>query len=472
MGGPVTGSAVATEVAPRGYASSGAVVAVLSTATLLVNLDLFIVNIGFPSIQREFAGASLATLSWVLNAYAIVFAAFLVPAGRLADRYGRRAGFLLGLAVFVLGSAGCALAPDAAALIAARAAQAAGGALIIPASLSLLLAAVPAERRAKAIGTWVAVGATAAGAGPVVGGLLVKASWRWIFVVNLPIGLLALVAAARVVPESRDRAPGRFPDLPGTGLLVLGVGALALGLVKGPVWGWTSRDELVTAAVTAGALLAFVARSARHPSPVVDPSLLRTRSFGLTALGLLVFTCSFSALVLGSVLFLTRIWGYSSVEAGFAIAPSPLVVPLVARGVAAALARRYGPHRVAVAGNLLLAAGAACWALSLGAARSYPADLLPGLLLSGAGVGLALPSLTTIGVSGLPAERFATGSAVLNMFRQVGAVLGIAVLVAIVDSARPGRVVHAFTTAWTSMAAVAVGAAVLAAAIGRTREPA
>jgi len=217
-----------------------AVVGVLSLAVFMSSLDLFIVNLAFPSISRQYPGTSLSSLSWVLNAYTIVFAAVLVPAGRWADRIGRRRALVAGLAAFSAGSLLCGLAPGVNALIAARVIQAAGAGVMVPASLSLLLAAVPAPARPKALGTWSALGALGAALGPVIGGALVQVNWRWVFWVNLPVGLAAMILAVKVVPESKDeRASGR-PDLIGAGLLAAAVGLVALALVKAPGWGWGS----------------------------------------------------------------------------------------------------------------------------------------------------------------------------------------------------------------------------------------
>src|SRR3954465_8103581 len=209
------------------------VLTVVCVGVFVASLDLFIVNIAFPDLQRDFGGTSLATLSWVLSAYALGFAALLVPAGRWADRMGRKRAFLGGLAVFTAASAACALAPGVGVLIAARAVQAAGAALLMPASLGLLLPEFPAEKRGLALGIWAAVGGTAAAAGPVVGGLLVELSWRWVFVVNVPVGIAAIVAGARVLHEIRDPSPVR-PDALGAGLLAASVGALIGAIVEGP----------------------------------------------------------------------------------------------------------------------------------------------------------------------------------------------------------------------------------------------
>src|SRR5258708_6924443 len=243
------------------------------------SLDLFIVNLAFPYIGREYPGTGLGTLSWVLNGYTIVFAAVLVPAGRWADRVGRRLVFVAGLVAFSLGSLLCGLAPGVAELIVARVIQAVGAGLMVPASLSLLLASVPATIRGQAIGTWSAFAALGAALGPVIGGSLVEISWRWVFWINLPVGLAAVLLATRVVPESRDeRAQGR-PDLIGAGLLAVAVGLLALALVEAPGWGWGSASfiGLLLASLACGA--AMVARSQRHHSPVIELGLLRSRTF-------------------------------------------------------------------------------------------------------------------------------------------------------------------------------------------------
>jgi len=215
----------------------GRVLLVLSAAAFMASMDLFIVNVAFEAIGRDFRAASLPDLSWVLNGYAIVYAAMLVPLGRLADRYGRKEGFLAGLGLFVIASAACALSPGLWWLVAFRLLQATGAAALTPTSLALLLRATEPSRRSRAVRIWAATGALAAAIGPVVGGLLVQASWQWVFVVNIPIGLAAMLAAVRWVPDSRDGTVERRPDLAGAALLALAVAAVALSVVKGPEWG-------------------------------------------------------------------------------------------------------------------------------------------------------------------------------------------------------------------------------------------
>jgi len=409
-----------------------AVIGVLALAVFMSSLDLFIVNLAFPYIGREYRGTSLSSLSWVLNGYTIVFAAVLVPAGRWADRIGRRRMLVAGLVTFSAGSLLCGLAPGVGPLIAARVVQACGAGMMVPASLSLLLAEVPAAARPRAIGTWSAVAALGAALGPVIGGSLVQISWRLVFWINLPVGLVAVLLALRVVTESRDpRASGR-PDLAGAALLAAAVGLLALALVKAPDWGWGSAGffGLLVASVACG--WAMVARSRRHHSPVIELELLRSRTFSGAFLASILYYAAFGAFVLSSVEFLTAVWGYSAVRAGLAIGPGPLMVLPVARLVAPRLAARLGgPGRVAVLGCAVGAAAQLLWLSRMGAHPAYVADLLPAQLLGGAGVGLTIPSLLGAGSASLEAARFGTGSGILNMARQVGTVLGVAGLVAI-----------------------------------------
>ena len=235
------------------------VLLIVSVGLFMSSLDLFIVNIAFPDLAASFDGASLPSLSWVLNAYAIVFAALLVPAGRIADRVGRKRVFVLGLVLFSLASALCAAAPTVPLLVAARVLQAAGGAMMIPTTLGLILPAFPPEQRALAIGIWSAISGIAAALGPPIGGLLVQLSWHWIFLVNVPIGLLTAVIAVRVLDEAREPDDGR-PDLLGAAMLALGIGLLTLGIVKGPDWGWSDPRDLAAFAAALLLIVAFVHR--------------------------------------------------------------------------------------------------------------------------------------------------------------------------------------------------------------------
>ena len=442
------------------------VVGVLSLAVFMSSLDLFIVNLAFPYISKQYPGTSLSSLSWVLNAYTIVFAAVLVPAGRWADRVGRRQVFVAGLALFSVGSVLCGLAPGVAALIAARVVQAAGAGAMVPASLSLVLAAVPAQARAKALGTWSALGALGAALGPVIGGALVQVNWRWVFWINVPVGIVAVLLAIRVVPESKDERELGRPDLIGAGLLAASVGLVALALVKAPDWGWGSAGfiGLLAASLACGA--AMVARSRRHHSPVIELELLRSRTFSGAFAASILYYAGFGAFVLSAVEFLTGVWHYSAVEAGLAIAPGPLMVLPFARVVAPRLAARLGgPGRVAVIGCAVNALSQLLWLYLMQAEPAYLTHLLPAQLLGGAGVGLAIPSLLGAGSMSLTPARFGTGSGILNTGRQVGTVLGVAGLVAILSRMSPTDPVATFQHGAVLIIAFFAAAGVVAAAL-------
>jgi EmrB/QacA subfamily drug resistance transporter len=444
------------------------VLIVTAVAVFMSFLDVTIVNVAFPDLERDFPEASRADLSWVLNGYNIVFAALLVPAGLVADRVGRRRMFFIGVWTFVGASVLSGIASSPEMLVAARLLQAAGGAILVPTSLALLLPEFPLESRATAVAIWGATGAVAAALGPSLGGVLVdELGWRWVFFVNVPIGLAALVPARGLLRETR-LGSGPLPDALGTGLLIVAVGALALGIVKGSEWGWDSARVLGSLGVAAVLLPALLLRSARHRAPVIDLTLFRTRSFAVANAGVFVFSSAFYALLLAGVLFLTQVWDYSILEAGFAITPGPLMAA-VAAPPGGRLSDRHGQRVVAVPGALLFAAGAGLLALNMDSTPDYVAEYLPAQILTGAGVGLSFASWSSAAVAQLPPERFATGSAVLACLRQIGAVVGIAVLVAVLEAAPAGDPLSGFTDAWTLMALAGLTTAALALALGRVR---
>ncbi len=382
---------------------------VVSVGVFVTSLDLFIVNIALPGLRSDFSGSSLAGLSWVLSAYAIVFAALLVPAGRIADRVGRRRAFIGGLAAFTVASALCAAAPSVLALVAARVLQAAGGAFLIPTSLGLLLPEFPRS----------AAPPPSASGGPWAewprrsdrpsAGLLVEASWRWVFLVNLPVGIGAVWAATRILHEVREPADTPRPDLVGSTALAAGIGALTLGIVKGQDWGWGSA--LVTATFAAAALFVgfFAWRSSHHPAPVVEPEILRVRSFAVANLANLLFFAAFGAMLLTSVTFMTSVWGYSTLTAGLALAPGPLMAAVFSVS-AGRLSDRFGQRAVAIPGALLCAAGFAWTIWQVGTTPAYVSEFLPGWLIGSAGVGLSISTLASAAAASLPPERFATGT--------------------------------------------------------------
>jgi EmrB/QacA subfamily drug resistance transporter len=435
-------------------------------AAFMATLDGFIVNVAFDAIRTSYQGTPLADVSWVPNAYTVVFAALLVPAGRLADRYGRRAGFIAGLTFFSAFSVGCAYSPTIWWLVAFRAAQAVGAALMVPSSLGLVIAAAPPERRASWVWTWATAGTLAAALGPAIGGALVQVSWRWVFLINVPIGLAAVVAAASFVPPSRDPSATRAPDLRGALLLITAIGAMMLGIVQAPTWGWSSAGVIGSWIATVVLAAGFVVSSRSHPIPLVDASLLRIGAFAWANGTALLFSVSFSAAVLTTVLWLQDGWGYSPLRAGLAIAPGPLVVPLLA----AAAHRARSRIRVGVivsVGCLTVAAGDCSIGLSLRPGGSYLHEMLPGWLAAGVGTGLALPTLISSATADLPVARAATGSGILTMVRQVGLALGVCVVVVGLGNAHsPHLPMVSIRHLYLVTAALGIGAAL--AALGMT----
>ncbi|WP_245677014.1 MFS transporter [Nocardia acidivorans] len=436
------------------------VLGIVAIGVLLSSLDLFIVNVALPDIAADFSGSKISGLSWVLNAYAIVFAALLVPAGRLGDRSGNRTTFLTGLGLFILGSALCAVSWNVGALVAFRVVQAVGGALLTPASLGLVLAATPPERRAMAVRLWVAFGGLGAALGPVLGGLLVEIDWPWVFLVNVPIGIAALAIGLRLLPNPAGDG-GALPDGFGALMLVGSVATLILALVKGEDWGWGSPGVIggLVAAVVFG--LAFAWSSRRHHSPVVDPALLRLPNFALMVGNSMLFNIAFAGMLLSVVLWAQNLWGWSALQTGLAIAPGPLVVPIVAI-LAGRLIARIGAGPVIALGGVLFAAGILWWTVSVTLTPNFAGGLLGGMLLTGLGVGCTLPTSFAAGTAGLPPQRFATGSAVLSMARQLGLAIGVAVLVAVLGSpVGPEANLEAFQRGWYVIAGAAVAAGVV-----------
>jgi EmrB/QacA subfamily drug resistance transporter len=435
------------------------VMMVVVVGVFMAGLDVFIVNIAFPQIHRQFPHTSLSSLSWILNAYTIVLAAFLVAAGRWSDAMGRKRSFLLGTGLFTAASAACAAAPSITVLVAARAIQGLGAALLTPASLGLLLPEFPARQQHVAIGAWAAVGGIAAAAGPPLGGLLVEASWRWVFLVNVPIGLASLIVGWRVLREIRHPETTR-PDLLGAGLLTVGVASLVVAIVQGPTWGWA--DARTLAAFVLAALLAVARRIVSHPAPIVEPALLRVRAFSLATIASLLFFIAFAAMLLGSVLFLTGIWHERIITAGLMIAPGPSMAALWAIP-GARLGRKVGPGLVGAAGAGLFALGGLWWLANLGDTASYAADYLPGMLIGGIGVGLVIPSLTGAVAATLPPGRLATGIAVQTTGRQIGSSLGAAILIAVLGTPHNAE---DFAGAWKFMFAASLLAGLVLAALG------
>lgn len=438
-----------------------AVFAVTVTGAFVVALDLSIVNVAFPSIEASFDDASPSMLSWVLTAYSVVFGALLLGSGRIADRSGRRRTFLAGLTVFTLGSLLCGAAATPTLLIGGRVVQAVGAALLMPSSLALLLSATPERLRTTAVAAWGGISALAVACGPSIGALLVDAGgWRWAFLVNLPVLVVAGLAATRVVPESRVGGPP--PDALGIALVSAAVAALALAITQGPDWGWRSTGVLGAFALAGVTGRLALQRARTHHAPAVDLGILSNRTIALANAGTVLYAVGFFAMLLGNVLFLTSVWGWSTLAAGLAVTPGPVVVALLSRS-SGRLAGRVGFRPLLVAGPLVFAAAQVWSAVMVPLDPDYLRWWLPQTLVTGLGVALTFPVLSAAAVAGLAPSSFAAGGAMNQTARQIGAVVGVAVLVAVLGTPTSLAQAHdRFRLAWALCAAAAVGSALLA----------
>ncbi|MGH3440013.1 MAG: MDR family MFS transporter, partial [Sciscionella sp.] len=454
----------------RRQPSPKAVLLVASFGAFLAFLDSTIVNIAFPNIQRSFPSYDISSLSWILNAYNIVFAAFLVAAGKLADVLGRRRTFVFGVVLFTVASGLCAAAGSVEQLVGFRVLQGIGAAILVPASLALVVEGFDAAHRAHAVGLWGAAAAIASGLGPPVGGLLVDwSSWRWVFLVNIPLGILAVMVAWRVLTESRASGRRRVPDLRGATLLAAALGLLTLGLVKGPDWGWASAGTIGSFVASTATLGGFVLSSRSHPAPLVEPSFLRVRSFMAGNALTLVAAAGFYCYVLTHVLYLNYVWRYSLLKAGLAIAPAALVAAVVA-AVLGRVADRRGHRTIVIVGALIWAGSLVWYSQRVGPEPDFLGAWLPGQLLQGIGVGATLPVLGSAALASLAkGGSYATASAAVSTTRQLGAVIGVAVLVILIGKPEHGAAAEALRRGWVMAAFCFVAVAIGAVFLGRTR---
>ena len=450
----------------RGTASPNQVLAIVCVGICLANLDLFIVNVALPSISSDLGDPRIEDLSWVLNGYAIAYAALLVFFGRLAERYRRDRSFLLGVGLFTIASGACAVAPGVGSLVAFRVLQAAGAALMTPTSIGLLLASFPPDQRSWAVRTWAAVGGLAAALGPLVGGVLVTVNWRWIFIVNVPIGIAAIVVGWLRLPVVEGHEAPR-PSLAAAFLLTAGVAALTLAIVKGNDWGWTSEGVLVSAAVALAALGLFAWHCLSVANPFVDPALFRIPAFSGAVLIMAFFSAAFGAMLLSIALWEQQVWGWSPMKTGLTISPGPFMVPVTSLLFSGPLIARFGAAAVIVAGIVTFACGLMAWAIVF-SAESNVIVAVVGIMLTGVGVGLTFPTVMGAGASALPPSSFASGSGVINMIRQAAFAVGVAILIAIIGQpASREAQISAFHFAWWVLAGITLVAIIPALALVR-----
>ena len=403
----------------------------LAFALFMIMLDNTVVNVALPSIQRDL-GIGLSGLEWTVNAYALTFAVLMLSGGKLADFFGRKRVFLLGLVFFTLSSLACGLATTGGMLIGARTAQGVGAALMLPATLSIISATFPARQRGMAIGIWAGVSAMALAIGPLIGGLVTEhIDWSWIFFLNVPIGVLGLIVGWFVIHESRDTSAEQRLDLPG--LLASGIGlfALTFALIEANSYGWTDPVIVGLFVLSAVALAAFVLLEQHQRAPMLDLSLFRSSTFaGANVVALLVTLAMFGVFFFMSI-YMQNILGYSATKTGAAFLPMTILIILIAP-IAGKSSDRIGSRALMTAGMLCLAASLAIFS-RLGLDSTFW-DFFPGLIVGGFGMALVMTPMTAAALGSVPVEKSGVGSGVLNTFRQVGGALGIAVMGAIVAS--------------------------------------
>jgi EmrB/QacA subfamily drug resistance transporter len=403
--------------------------AAMCFALFMLMLDNTVVNVALPSIQRDLH-ASLASLEWTVNAYTLTLAVMLVTGGRLGDIFGRRRMFLFGVVVFGLSSLAVGFSPDDTVLVAARAVQGVGAAFMMPATLSIITQAFPAEQRGTAIGTWAGVSALALAIGPVVGGFLTEdVSWRAIFFINPPIALVAVAMTLFATRESRDETVGRTIDFAGIATITIGLTALVLALVQGNTWHWGSAAVISLLAVSAIALPAFVMIERRVPAPMVDFTIFRTRtSLGANVVAFLVSFAMFAQFFF-LTLYMQNVLHYSPLQTGVRFLPATVVIIVVAP-IAGRLADRVGSRPLMTLGLVIVAV--ALLIQSRLTVHSGYGLLLPGFVLMGLGMGLVMSPMSTAAMNAVDRTKAGAASGVLSMTRMVGSTFGVAVMGALV----------------------------------------
>ncbi len=458
-----------TAVAPAARNQRSWALVLTSVAFFMTALDALVVVTALPAIHASLGG-SVATLEWTVNAYTLPFAAGIVTAAALGDRLGRRRMYVTGLLLFTLASAACALAPTASALIAARAVQGLGAALVTPLSLTILAAAFPAERRGAIVGIWGAIGGLAVAGGPLVGGAVVQGlDWHWIFWINVPIGLAAAILSTVRLPESRGQA--RRLDIGGLALVAAGAVAVAWGLVRTTAVGWGSVQ--VTAALCLGAaLIAIFIGWERHvPEPMLPPRLLRIRAFtAANATGFMSMAAITSAAFLMSQFFQLGL-GYSPLGTGLRFLPWT-ATPLLVAPIAGRIADRIGVRPLMSAGMAMQAVGLAWVALDITSGVSYGELVLP-LVIAGVGISMAIPTTPTAALDAVPPADMGTASGVQNTLQRFGAVFGVAIVTAVFSASghlgSPAGVIAGVRPALAASAGLSLLGAFAALAAGRRR---
>jgi EmrB/QacA subfamily drug resistance transporter len=444
----------------------------------MIMLDNTVVFVALSSIQSDLH-ISQSELEWVVNGYALTFAVLMLTGGKLADMLGRRRIFIVGLTIFTASSLACGLATGAGFLIGARVVQGVGAALMNPATLSIITATFPPRQRGTAIGIWVGVSAMALAIGPLIGGILTEQiNWSWIFFINVPVGIAGIVVSRLFIDETRDESEEQRLDLPGLISSAVGLFGLTYALIEGNNYGWGSPRILASFAVAVLGLATFVLLEHRQRVPMLDLSLFKNSTFaGANTTMLLVALAMFGVFFFNS-LYLGQVLGYSPIQTGATFLPLTVLIVFVAP-LAGRYSDKIGPRWLMGAGLVLLSASLLSFS-TLGVDSSFW-DIVPGLILGGFGMSLAMTPTTAAAMGSVPVDKAGVGSAVLNSMRQVGGSLGIALMGAIVASSvsvlptspeYPAQFVEGYHNALHVAAAIAiVGAVVAVATVRKVRHP-
>ena len=437
------------------------VLVLICLAQFMVVLDGTIVNVALPSIQKDL-GLSEANLQWIVNAYTLVFGGFLLLGGRAGDLLGRKRLFLIGLVVFTLGSLLNGLSSSSGQLIGFRALQGLGAALVSPAALSIISTTfAEGKERARALAVWAAIAIGGSAFGLVLGGWLTQSfSWRWIFFVNVPVGIATFFAAFRLVPESRDDQAAKHYDIGGAVTVTGGLMTLVYAIVKAETKGWGSAETLLLFFAAAALLVSFIAIELRSRHPLVRLSIFRVRSLATANLTMFLVGSGMFAMFFFNTLYVQRVLGYHPLKAGVAFLPFTAGI-MVSAGFASNLAPRIGVRPVAAAGMILTALGMLLFA-RMPVHGSYGADVLPGMLVASLGMGAVFMPLTLVATTGLKDEDQGLASGLFNTSQQIGGALGLAILSTIAagrtHGGSPAALVHGFHYAFAGAAVFVLAA--------------
>lgn len=409
--------------------SAWRVFAIASIAIFMASLDSTILYAGFNNILQSFPNSKASDLSWAMSGYSIVYAAMMIPAGGIADKYGRKKTFMLGTLLFISASFACGVSPSVFWLIVARVFQSIGACLLSPAALALVLEAFPKEKRMIAMGAWGAVSALAAALGPGIGSYIIDVGgWEWAFFINIPIGLFCIWQSATILHESVQPRDKMRLDLLGMLQLILGVGAIAYGIVEMKSADWSQSELIGIIVLGLVIILSYIPWAKYNPEPLFDLGLFKNKTFLFSNLAGIAFGIAFSIMFFSFFFWMKNIWHFSQSLAGAAIMPGPLVVVPTAI-LSGKIASKIGHRPLLITGAITYALSGLWFLLVPDASPNYARDWLPGLLLSGMSVGLVMPSLSAAAVFGLPPKDYAVGSAINQAMRQIGTVIGVSITV-------------------------------------------